>query len=498
MAYIKVKLFGKEIGRLVWESSERRSYFMYNPQYKGMIPDIAPLLSPAGSRNEMLPVYGDDRPIYQGLPPFIADSLPDSWGNTLFDKWVKDNKIPRNKITPLYKLMFIGTRGMGALEYEPSAADLAKNRAIDIKSLYGLSLKILEERDSLAVNPGEELTLQSLLAVGTSAGGRQMKAIIAINKETGEIRSGQTDGLEEFEYYILKFGAESIPIAEIEAAYGKMAASAGIDMEESGLFPVEGMNHFLTKRFDRKNGKKIYVQTLAAINPEARSYEDLIATCRELHVEESEVEQMFARMVFNVMANNTDDHNKNFSFLLKENGSWGIAPAYDVTFIFNVNGTGPNQDRRLGIGGKTSGITKEDLLDFARQNEIGGANEIIDSVAAALGRFDEYACQTGISRPWRAIIQKTLNSTLASFGYLPGSDNNDQEICDKYGRMISEIGVSVNSKGYYDVKAVIDGSRRRRFIRPAMKLYAGMSELDIFNLTNEQKTELAEKLFPPE
>lgn len=343
MAYIKVKLFGKEIGRLVWESSERRSYFMYNPQYKGMIPDIAPLLSPAGSRNEMLPVYGDDRPIYQGLPPFIADSLPDSWGNTLFDKWVKDNKIPRNKITPLYKLMFIGTRGMGALEYEPSAADLAKNRAIDIKSLYGLSLKILEERDSLAVNPGEELTLQSLLAVGTSAGGRQMKAIIAINKETGEIRSGQTDGLEEFEYYILKFGAESIPIAEIEAAYGKMAASAGIDMEESGLFPVEGMNHFLTKRFDRKNGKKIYVQTLAAINPEARSYEDLIATCRELHVEESEVEQMFARMVFNVMANNTDDHNKNFSFLLKENGSWGIAPAYDVTFIFNVNGTGPNQ-----------------------------------------------------------------------------------------------------------------------------------------------------------
>ena len=101
MAYIKVKLFGKEIGRLVWESSERRSYFMYNPQYKGMIPDIAPLLSPAGSRNEMLPVYGDDRPIYQGLPPFIADSLPDSWGNTLFDKWVKDYKIPRNKITPL-------------------------------------------------------------------------------------------------------------------------------------------------------------------------------------------------------------------------------------------------------------------------------------------------------------------------------------------------------------------------------------------------------------
>ncbi|MBD5285716.1 MAG: hypothetical protein HDS29_05505 [Bacteroides sp.] len=115
MKHLKVKLWGEETGRLVWNSATRRIYFMYNPDLNN-IPDIAPLLLSAKNRNTILPIYGDERPLYQGLPPFIADSLPDSWGNTLFDKWVKDNKIPRNKVTPLYKLMFIGTRGMGALE----------------------------------------------------------------------------------------------------------------------------------------------------------------------------------------------------------------------------------------------------------------------------------------------------------------------------------------------------------------------------------------------
>ena len=134
MKHLKVKLWGEEIGRLVWNSAARRIYFMYNPDLNN-IPDIAPLLSSAKNRNALLPIYGDERPLYQGLPPFIADSLPDSWGNTLFDKWVKDNKIPRNKVTPLYKLMFIGTRGMGAMEYDPCADAFAPKRIIDISAL---------------------------------------------------------------------------------------------------------------------------------------------------------------------------------------------------------------------------------------------------------------------------------------------------------------------------------------------------------------------------
>lgn len=497
MTYIKVNLWGQEIGRLVWDSSTRRSYFMYNPEQMDKIPDIAPLLSPMKSRNILLPIYGDDRPLYQGLPPFIADSLPDSWGNTLFDKWVKDNKIPRNKVTPLYKLMFIGSRGMGALEYEPFATDLTHTRAVDIKSLHDLSLKILEYRDNTVLDANEELALQALLAVGTSAGGRQMKAIVAINDETGEIRSGQVNGLDGYDYYILKFGDKSMPMAEIETAYYNMALSAGIEMEECRLLPVEGINHFLTKRFDRKNGEKIHLQTLAAINPDARSYEDLIATCRELSISESEIEKLFALMVFNIMANNTDDHNKNFSFLLEENGPWRMAPAYDVTFIFNTNGTGPNLERRLSVGGKISDISKSDLLDFAKQNDIKNATAIINRVAEAIGKFNEFADRYDISQPWRSIIQKTLNDNLVAFGYM---DRNEkiEAIIDKYGRTITCFSIAVNSKGHYQVSAIINDQRHRRFVRHNMKLHSDLSNRDIYNLPADERIRLVEMLFPPE
>lgn len=496
MKYLKVNLWGREIGRLVWDPATRRTYYMYNPELKNDIPDISPLLSSADSRNILLPIYGDERPIYQGLPPFIADSLPDSWGNTLFDKWVKDNKIPRNKVTPLYKLMFIGSRGMGALEYEPYAPDLTHTRAIDISSLYDMSLKVLQDRGNIVLNHNDELTLQALLAVGTSAGGRQMKAVVAINEETGEIRSGQTDGLTGFDYYILKFGDKSMPVAEIETAYHEMAVAAGINMKECRLLPVEGINHFLTRRFDREGEKKIHVQTLAAMNPDASSYEELVATCRELSISESEIEQLFARMVFNVMANNTDDHNKNFSFILKENDVWRMAPAYDITFIFNIDATGPNLERRLSIGGKISDITKSDLLDFAKQNDIKNANSIINRVAEAIARFNEYGERYGITQPWRSIIQKTLNDTLASFGYIDNEDDSDPSFCDGHGRSIANFALSVNAKGYYEISAIIDGNRHRRFVRPNMNLYSELVKKDIFNLPVNEKIRLIEILFP--
>ena len=498
MQYLKVKLWGDEIGRLVWDSATRQTYFMYNPRCNGEIPDFAPLLSPSASRNLLLPIYGDERPLYQGLPPFIADSLPDSWGNTLFDKWVKDNKIPRNQLTPLYKLMFIGTRGMGALEYEPYAPELAHTRTIDIKSLYDISLRVLHERDSMVLDSNEEITLQALLAVGTSAGGRQMKAVLAIDTATGEIRSGQSNLPESFEYYILKFGDHCIPTAEIEMAFCHMAIDSGIDMEACRLLPVEGITHFLTRRFDRKQGRKIHVQTLAAINPEARSYEDLIATCRELSLPESEIEQIYLRMVFNVLSNNTDDHNKNFSFLLEENGKWRFAPAYDVTFIFNIQGTGPNTERRMSIGGKTFDLTKADLLDFAKQNDIRNAGAIIDRVAEVVGRFNEYAGQYGIRQPWRGIINKALSDNLISFGYLINSDSGNASFIDSYGRFVADVSVNVNAKGHYEVTALIDGRRQRRFVRPKKELYSELSQSDIFDLPHVVLTRLIEVLFPPE
>lgn len=494
MKFLKVKLWGKEIGRLVWEANTRRTYFVYNPDDISGIPDVSPLLLPESKRTSVSQIYGDDRSIYQGLPPFIADSLPDSWGNTLFDEWVKNNKISRNSVTPLYKLMFIGNRGMGALEYEPYAEDLTHTRMVNIKSLYDMSLKILEGRANISMNETDELTMQALLAVGTSPGGRQMKAIIAINKETGEIRSGQTACPDGFEYYILKFGSDSMPVAEIETAYYQMALDAGIVMEESRLYTVEGINHFLTKRFDRKNGEKIHMQTLAAINPEARSYEDLVATCRELKVDESEIKQIYRRMVFNVMAGNTDDHNKNFSFLLEKGGRWHISPAYDVTFIFNKYGTGPNIERRLSINGKIAEITKADLLEFARENDIKNAAKIIDEVADAIKSFEKHADNNGIGQRWKSVIQKTLDETLKEFGYVDSISTGEDRFQDSRGREVSDLSITVNSKGYYEISAVIDGRRQRRFVRPKMPLYDEISRMNILHLSVVEKVRLIDEI----
>lgn len=289
-----------------------------------------------------------------------------------------------------------------------------------------------------------------------------------------------------------------MPVSEIEVAYYNMAKRAGIDMEECRLFPVDGVCHFLTKRFDRKNGEKIYVQTLAAINPEARSYEDLVATCRELSISETEIKQLFCRMVFNVMANNTDDHNKNFSFLFEKGGKWHLAPAYDVTYIFNTNGTGPNIERRFSICGKVSEITMSDLLDFARQNDIRNARAIIDNVADAISRFDDYAARCGVGQPWRSIIQKTLCDNLSAFGYGEHKVEAEEFYKDRYGRTVSDMSVSVNRKGYYEISANIESKRRKRFIRRNMPLYAELGQLDIFKLSAIDKIKLIEQLFPPE
>lgn len=286
-----------------------------------------------------------------------------------------------------------------------------------------------------------------------------------------------------------------MPIAEIETTYYNIAISAGIDMEECRLLPVEGINHFITKRFDRVDGKKIHVQTLAAMNPEARSYEDLIATCRELSISESEIEQIFCRMAFNVLSNNSDDHNKNFAFLLEENGKWRLAPAYDMTFIFNVNGTGPNIERRMSIGGKTSEITKTDLLDFAKQNDIKNANAIINRVAEAMKDFNRYAKEYGITQPWRSIIQKTLNENLTAFGYLDEENKTNATFNDKFGRSIDNFSISVNSKEHLEISAHINGKRYRRFIRPNMEIYSDLMKQDIFNLPLNEKERLVEVLF---
>ena len=189
---------------------------------------------------------------------------------------------------------------------------------------------------------------------------------------------------------------------------------------------------------------------------------------------------------------------KNFSFLLEEDGKWRISPSYDTTFIFNTKGTGPNIERRLSIGGEISEISKTDLLDFAKQHDIKNAGAIINRVAGVISKFDKYAERCHITQPWRGIIQKTLNDNLIAFGYIAKDDGTGESLCDIYEREITDFSVSVNSKGHYEVVAIIDGIRHRRFVRPNMDLYSNMMKQDFYNLPADEKIRLAETLFPPE
>ncbi len=413
---LKVILWGEEIGRLAWDERRRLAYFMYNPEWIKRGLNISPLVAPIDGARSLTPVWGEDARIYQKLPAFVADSLPDAWGNQLFDLWRQQNHLANADITPLDKLSFIGKRGMGALEFQPEYAREQKAQKIDMKSLADLAERIYTEREQARIMPDESITMQSLLTVGTSAGGRQPKAIIAINRKTGEIRSGQISGLKNYDYCLLKFGNTQYSSAELEMAYYELATMAGIRMMPSELYTVDGNNHFITKRFDRDGERKIYTQTLAAISPDTDSYEQLIAVCRKLHLPESDCQEVFRRMVFNILANNTDDHNKNFSFIMEEDGSWRLSPAYDITYIIDNGGFLPNEDHCLYIRAKLRGITREDAIQFARDNGIRRPDAIIRDVAASLKQFRSIATKYGVSDEWTGRVETTIIGHLKAWG----------------------------------------------------------------------------------
>ena len=480
---LKVILWGEEIGRLAWDERRRIAYFMYNPEWIKRGLNITPLVAPIDGARIHVPIWGEDAKIYQKLPAFVADSLPDAWGNQLFDLWRQQNHLANADITPLDKLSFIGKRGMGALEFQPEFAREHKAQKIDMKSLVDLAERIYTEREQARIMPDESITMQSLLTVGTSAGGRQPKAIIAINRKTGEIRSGQISGLKNYDYYLLKFGNTQYSSAELEMAYYELATTAGIRMMPSELYTVDGNNHFITKRFDRDGEKKIFTQTLAAICPDADSYEQLIAVCRKLHLPESDCQEVFRRMVFNILANNTDDHNKNFSFIMSQDGTWRLSPAYDITYIIDNGGFLPNEDHCMYIRAKLRGITREDAIQFARDNGIRRPDSIIRDVVASLKKFRIFAAKYGVSEQWTGRVETAILTHLKAWG--EWQDDTAIELTIN-GHSVSNIRIEQAYKGNFHLFAEIDGKERKFVIGKNKEEFALIENTGIANLTPEQ------------
>lgn len=398
---IKITLWGLDVGYLYWDSKQKVAIFEYESEFLNCGLDISPLSMPiASSRSKMgMPWIGNREKLYSGLPPMLADSLPDKYGNSLFTAWLRENNIPMKQITVVDHLSFVGTRGMGALEFEP-AKELGDDKAfdVDVQQLYTFAKKVLSEKETTTLKTENAILWQDLIKISSSPGGKRPKALVAINRNKNEVKSGQGKVPEGFEHYMLKYDDNSsYPYAKLEYVYYLMAREAGIDMMFSELKTYEGVTHFLTKRFDRVGNEKLHVQTLAAMNPLATSYEELFEVIRQLNLPYVDSEQQYLRMVFNVLAKNVDDHSKNFAFIMDKRGVWRLSPAYDLTFSVDLAAPDYVNVHSLTVNGKDNGITKSDLISVGIENDIKNSEKLFEQVSRAVDRFGNFATENGIN-----------------------------------------------------------------------------------------------------
>jgi len=425
-----VKLWGELVGAVSWDATRGLASFEYDSKFSKNNWDIAPLKMPLSSSTrvfqfpELRAQVNAEFDTFKGLPGLLADVLPDKYGNQLINSWLASQGRPQNSMNPVELLCFIGTRGMGALEFEPTTNQENKRTfQVEMETLVATAKQVMQEKSNFQSQlKGQELqAMQDILRIGTSAGGARPKAVIAYNEKTGEVRSGQTKAPKGFEHWMIKLdGVSDVQLGQtkgygrVEMAYYNMSKDCGIDMMPSMLLEENGRAHFMTKRFDREGSEgKHHMQTFCAMQHfdfneiGSFSYEQLFQTMRELRLTYAEAEQLFRRMVFNVMARNCDDHTKNISFLLKQNESWQLAPAYDVCYAYAPAHRWVSR-HALSINGKREGITRKDLLQLGESIRCKEASHIIDHIESVVRAWPAYAKSVGVSRALTKAIEGNL------------------------------------------------------------------------------------------
>jgi len=392
----QVRMFGKTVGAVNWNPQYGFARFEYDDDFirSGIQP--SPILMP--TREGRIYSFGElNQETFKGLPGMLADSLPDTYGRALFDKWLA--LTGRTSGNAIESLCFMGKRCMGALEFEPAIEGAFNSQQqIELDNLVAVAREALTEKDSFQTNleDDKKSAIAEILRLGTSAGGQRAKAIIAYNKDTGEVRSGQVEAPEGFDYYLIKLDGvsatagfrETENYGRLEYSFAKLVRACGIDMTECSLIEENGRAHFLTKRFDRAGGEKIHMQTLCGIAHydyrllRGYSYEQAYNVMRGLRLSYQEAQEMFRRVVFNVVVRNQDDHTKNISFLMDKRGKWRLSPAYDMGYAYNPNGAWTSA-HQMSINGKFDDITRNDLLELGSRNNIRNASLIIDEVCDA-------------------------------------------------------------------------------------------------------------------
>lgn len=427
-----VKIWGELVGAVAWDETTGYATFEYNPKFKTKGWDLSPLQMPIkGNKSSFnfpaLRKRNDPAlDTFKGLPGLLADVLPDKYGNELINLWLAQQGRPLDSMNPVEMLCFIGTRGMGALEFEPTILKESKRTfSLEIDSLVDIAQKILSKKEAFVTNlkADEEKAIMEILRIGTSAGGARPKAVITYNEKTGEVKSGQTNAPRGFEHWLIKLdGVSDVQLGaskgygRVEMAYYNMAIACGINMMPSRLMEENGRAHFMTKRFDREgDSTKHHIQTFCAMKHfdynqiTSFSYEQLFQTMRELKLTYSDAEQLFRRMVFNVVARNCDDHTKNFAFRLKKDGTWELAPAYDICHAYQPKHQWVSQ-HVLSVNGKRTNITRGDLLVVGKSIKNKKAAETIDKISDTLSKWKTFANEVKVLPKLRDEINATLIS----------------------------------------------------------------------------------------
>jgi serine/threonine-protein kinase HipA len=423
----KVQLWGRTIGAVSLEEGREVAAFQYDADFARSGIELSPLVMPLGEQVYQFPAL--PRNTFHGLPGMLADALPDKFGNALIDAWLATQGRTPESFHAVERLCYTDTRGMGALEFAPTLGPKSGKAAkIQVDALVRLAGEVLTHRGDLQGHfhsAGKESALSDILRVGTSAGGARAKAVIAWNRKTNEVRSGQIAAGEGFDYWLLKFdgvaGNKDKELEDpkgygaIEYAYHLMAKAAGITMSECRLLEENGRRHFMTRRFDRlTSGAKLHMQSLCALahydfqQAGAYSYEQALQTIRRLKLPMAAVEEQFRRMVFNIVSRNQDDHVKNIAFLMNQSGEWSLAPAFDVTYSYNPTGSWTST-HQMTLNGRRDGFTMEDFEACAKSALMkrGRAAVIIAEVQAAVRRWPEFAAEARLDEARRDKIQKT-------------------------------------------------------------------------------------------
>ena len=412
----EVRLWGSTIGAAAYDDGARAADFQYAPEFVGSGIQVAPLTMPLSHNVYRYPELAWQS--FHGLPGLLADSLPDTFGNAVINAWLDMEGRPRNSLNPVERLCYTGIRGMGALEFAPTIGPKSRESTrIYVDRLVELATEVLAHRDNIHVSfdDGEkEQALRDILRVSTSAGGARAKAIVAWNRETNEVRSGQVAAGDGFTYWVLKFDGVSgnrdkelddpAGYGAIEYAYHRMAVDAGIEMAECRLLEENDRRHFMTKRFDRRDdGSKRHMLSLGAMahfdynQAGAYSYEQALYVIRRLDLGIDAVEQQFRRMVFNIIARNQDDHVKNIAFLMDKAGRWSLAPAFDMTYAYQPEGVWTSR-HQMTMNGKQDDFELDDFKACASYAAMkrGRAENMIEEVRDVVRKWRYYADEAGV------------------------------------------------------------------------------------------------------